>query len=195
MPPVVHSGGGDTQAPAVLGSGYDHPSSLADWFPSSAREICQRLGVSRHPSSRFPRPPHRFWPSGRAINGWFDLSADAKCHWETIFACVTPFLDGPDRTALTLACPGYHPVYGDTFLFPPIPPVRRHFYGCGRDHAAVSTSHDSPSFFILAHFGWKYLTPRDRSLLACASPVFRVYAKLRQAAMTRSIGYLRHVRP
>ena len=27
------------------------------------------------------------------------------------------------------------------------------------------------------------------------SPVFRVYAKLRQAAMTRLIGYLRHVRP
>ena len=77
-----------------------------------------------------------------------------------------------------------------------MPPVRRQQFGCGRANGAVRTSHTEPSGFLFIHFGWNFLSVDDRAVLALlVSPIFRVYAMLRQAAACRSVGYLRHPRP
>jgi len=212
------------------------------FYPSSPVALCDYLNVPRHPGRRLSAPLswRRFrslrrsylcprwhagqppslverlalWPQHSAIREFLSLPCPLTAPaLQRFTGYLTPFLV-PDDLHAWAAALGYtgYARYLATPLCPPICPLRRHAFGCGRAVASISTVHDRPAPFLLVHWAWPFLTPQDRAAL-CGFPrslspmdtlppghesspltVFTAYARLRSQACSQSIGYLRQPR-
>lgn len=132
-------------------------------------------------------------PSSAQVH-WLSLADCLPLPWHFIFPLCTRFLTAHDCQSVNCVARRFHSTLGDTFLFPPVPPLARRFTGCGREVPAAQTSHRSPSPFVLGHWAWDFLSVSDRKCLIVASPLFAIYARARLDSVTASLGYLRSPR-
>jgi hypothetical protein len=162
------------------------------WIPSSASEICRRMNIPQRPTIKSPRKTAAKLRGVdvRPVREWFALQSSSTEAWSIVLSQVHPFLSREECDRLQLVFPSFDPLYGPTRLFPPVPPLWRRFSGCGRDSALVESKHSSPSSFVLFHYAWDFLTTPERKTLGEVSSVWKEYAKLRQAAMQSSVGFL-----
>ena len=73
--------------------------------------------------------------------------------------------------------------------------IHQRYQGFGRESKTRSCSHDIPSFFLIIHFTWPYLTHSDRSIILEVHKAFPLYAQLRYDATFTDISFLKNQRP
>jgi hypothetical protein len=146
---------------------------------------------------RLPRfrhtPPSRIvgtsrWPSSSNSQG-----CPSPEKLSDVLSAVWQFLATDERqTVCTLSRDYSRGPYGTAmWLTPPWPPLRRRRWGFGVPSKNRSISHDRPSFLLITHHIWTYMTPSDRFQLL-ELPAVRKYAHLRATATWTSVSDLRH---
>ena len=134
-------------------------------------------------------------PAWKHINAHFGGNfTEQSAHLIQWQAKIFVFLDKDDKELLETAYPFLHHLYGNVGLSPPARHLRRQRQGFGRDTAKVSSTHSTPSPYLLIHYAWDFLSPGERCSVSKAFVYLETYAHMRQKSATTDITKVRQER-
>ena len=164
-------------------------------IPITVRQLQRHLELEERGLS-LPISPRGVWPLCSAEAFAPALGPMVGSLPSVIPIWVFPYLSVDDQASLQQAHPRFHPMWGDSRLFPPGPgSYRRRRFGFGKVLPLLSTRQTQPSPYVMAHLLWDWLSASERCVLAGALPPMRPYAHLRVAAAGLDLSSLHALRP
>jgi len=188
--PPLHPQPGQTHSASC---GLTKPIPDGEFFPSSAAQLRDYLGIHHSTSARVISPHSwasftnrassrlsplwkkgnvvptaikiQLWLQHSSISAYFDNQLNGTATSFSRFTWwIFPFLQRNDQASWESALGMQgYARFMDTILCPPRCPLSRRHRGCGRDVAPISTIHKHPSGYLLIHWAWDFLSVRDRA--------------------------------